>query len=158
MERTRKYAQRSWEKSKDLVNTVLNNFWSVIMQARGFKQMMAEANAVIDTLSVHEALDLVDDPSVAFIDVRDQSERQQTGAIKGAVHISRGFLEFKADPESPMFDPIFKAKTRFVVYCASGGRSTLATKTLLDMGHSNVCHIAGGFTAWSSANGPVEAV
>ena len=128
------------------------------MQPRGYKQMMAEANAVIDTLSVHDALDLVDDPNVAFIDVRDQSERQQTGAIKGAVHISRGFLEFKADPESPMFEPVFKAKNRFVLYCASGGRSTLATKTLLDMGYRNIGHIAGGFAAWSSANGPVETV
>ncbi|MCB1714743.1 MAG: rhodanese-like domain-containing protein [Candidatus Competibacteraceae bacterium] len=128
------------------------------MQKRGFKQMMAEANAVIDTLSVHDALTLVDDPEVVFIDVREQSERQQTGAIKGAVHASRGFLEFKADPDSPMFEPAFTAKPRLVLYCASGGRSTLATKTLLDMGYTHVSHIAGGFAAWSAANGPIETV
>jgi len=126
------------------------------MPKRGFKQMLAEANAVIDTVAVHDAIDLLNDPNVAFIDVRDQVERQQSGAIKGAVPVSRGFLEFKADPESPMFDPVFKDAQRLVLYCASGGRSTLATKTLLDMGYDNVCHIAGGFAAWQNAKGPVE--
>ena len=128
------------------------------MQKRGFKQMLAEANAAIDTISVHDALELVEDPEVAFIDVRDQAERLQTGAIKGAVHVSRGFLEFKADPESPMFDPVFKNKSRLILYCATGGRSTLATKTLLDMGYSNVSHIAGGYAAWTSAGGATETV
>lgn len=125
------------------------------MLKHGFKKMLAEANAVIDTISVHDALALTDDPNTVIVDVRDMAERQQ-GAIKGSVHASRGFLEFKADPESPMYDSAFDASKKLVLYCASGGRSALASKTLVDMGYDNVSHIAGGFAAWKEANGPVE--
>jgi rhodanese-related sulfurtransferase len=124
------------------------------MLKHGFRKMMAEANAVIDTISVHDALHLVDDPEVVFIDVREASERMQSGGIKDSTHAARGFLEFKADPDSPMYDPAFQENKKLVLYCASGGRSALAAKTLIDMGYSNVCHIAGGFSAWNEAGGP----
>ena len=126
------------------------------MLKHGFKKMLAEANAVIDTISVDDALALVDDPNAVIIDVRDGGERQPTSAIKGSIHASRGFLEFKADPESPMYDSAIDANKKLVLYCASGGRSALAAKTLIDMGFSNVCHIAGGFAAWKDAGGPIE--
>ncbi|MDE2361553.1 MAG: rhodanese-like domain-containing protein [Hyphomicrobiales bacterium] len=123
---------------------------------KGFKQMLAEANAVIETIDVQHALKLVNDPNVQFVDIRDGMELAQSGKVPGAVHASRGLLEFVADPESPMHKKELSSGKRLVVYCASGGRSTLATKTLMDMGHRNVCHIAGGFSAWNAAGGPVE--
>jgi rhodanese-related sulfurtransferase len=126
------------------------------MLARGFKQLLAEANAVIETISVQEAIDLLGKPGVTFVDVREAAERQKTGAIPGAVHASRGFLEFHADPESPMHAPALASGNLLVVYCASGGRSTLAVKTLAEMGIDNVCNLAGGFGAWQQAGGPVE--
>jgi rhodanese-related sulfurtransferase len=126
------------------------------MLKHGFKKMMAEANTVINTISVDDALNMVDDPNVVFIDVREASERMQSGGIKGSTHAARGFLEFKADPDSPMYSPAFDESKKLVLYCASGGRSTLAAKTLMDMGYTNVCHIAGGFSAWNEAGGPVE--
>jgi rhodanese-related sulfurtransferase len=55
-----------------------------------------------------------------------------------------------------MYSPAFDESKKLVLYCASGGRSTLAAKTLMDMGYTNVCHIAGGFSAWNEAGGPVE--
>ena len=121
----------------------------------GFKQLLAEANAVIETISVHDALAMVDDPEVVFVDVREGEERAR-GAIAHSVHAPRGFLEFIVDPESPMHNPTLAGDKRFVLYCASGGRSTLAAKTLVDMGFEKVCHIAGGFAAWQEANGPTE--
>ena len=118
---------------------------------KGFKQMIAEANAIIETISVHEAAGLVGDSAVLFLDVREANELT-AGAIPGAFHAPRGFLEFYADPECPMHKPELARADRIVIYCASGGRSTLAAKTLVDMGYANVFNLAGGFAAWKAAN------
>ena len=126
------------------------------MVQRGFKQLIAEANSVIETITVPQALTLVGDPGVQFVDVRETVERQQSGTIQGAVHAPRGFLEFHVDPESPMHNPALSAGKRLVLFCGSGGRSALAAKTLHDMGVANVCHIAGGFAAWRDGEGPTE--
>ncbi len=125
------------------------------MVERGFKQMLAEANAVIETMAVQDALAVADDPDVVFVDVRETVELRETGAIAGAVHAPRGFLEFIADPEGPMHLPDLASGKLLILYCGSGGRSALATKTLQDMGIEKVCHIAGGFGAWQEAGGPV---
>ena len=126
------------------------------MVQRGFKQLIAEANSVIETITVPQALTLVGDPGVQFVDVRETVERQQSGTIQGAVHAPRGFLEFHVDPESPMHNPALSAGKRLVLFCGSGGRSALAAKTLHDMGVKNVCHIGGGFAAWCDGEGPTE--
>ena len=123
---------------------------------RGFKQLMAEANAVVETITVQQAMHLMDDPATVFVDIRDKLEVERSGMIKGAVHAPRGHLEFHAEPESPIHVPALSSGKRIVLYCASGGRSTLAAKTLIDMGVPNVCHVAGGFNAWAQANGPVQ--
>lgn len=120
---------------------------------KGFKQMLAEANAQIETISVRDALALVGDPNTIFVDIRHADEREATGAVAGALHAPRGFLEFFADPESPMHKPELGSGKRLILYCASGGRSALAAKTLQDMGVPRVSHIAGGFTAWKEAGG-----
>ena len=126
------------------------------MLPRGFKQMLAEANAVIETMAVQDAVALVNDASVVLVDLREAAERQQSGQVPGAVHIPRGFLEFQVDPDSPMHNPAVTPDRRVLLFCASGGRSALAAKTLKDMGYPNVAHIAGGFAAWKEAGGPVE--
>ena len=123
------------------------------MVTRGFRQMLAEANAVIETISVHDAQALVGDADVVFVDVRETVERQASGGIKDSVHAPRGFLEFIADPEGPMHDPALSPDKRLVVYCGSGGRSLLAAKTLHDMGFPRVCSLGGGFSAWMNAGG-----
>ena len=121
---------------------------------RGFKQMLAEANAVIETIDVQHALRLVDDDSVQFVDVREAGEVAQTGMLPGAFHAPRGFLEFFADPESPMHKKELAGR-KLVLYCATGGRSTFAAKTLQDMG-LEVCNMAGGIAAWTAAGGPLR--
>jgi len=123
--------------------------------ALGFKEMLAAANAVIETVSVQDALYLVENEQCLFVDVRESYERAK-GTISGSVHLPRGFLEFQADPTSPMFNQDLSAEFKLVLFCASGGRSSLAAKTLMDMGYPDVCHIAGGFEAWTEANGPTS--
>ena len=120
----------------------------------GVKQMIVGAGALTATEPVEQALKLVGDPGVQFVDVREQVE-VAAGTIPGAVHAPRGFLEFIADPESPMHKPEIRPDRHLVVFCAAGGRSALAAKTLRDMGYANVSSLGGGLTAWKAAGGPV---
>jgi len=125
------------------------------MSGKGFKDLLAEANAVINVVSPQEAKWLTDQDNVVFVDVREAQERAQ-GFIPGSIHAPRGFLEFIADPEGPMHNPALTPDKRLVVYCASGGRSTLAAKTFKDMGFDNVANLVGGFQAWVQSGGDVE--
>ena len=118
-------------------------------------QLIGEALAEIASISADEALALVDGGDAVFVDVRERAEHD-AGAIAGAVAAPRGFLEFIADPTSPMHNAALSSGKRLVIYCASGGRSALATKTLQDMGYSGVANLSGGFQAWTEAGGPTE--
>lgn len=125
------------------------------MAIKGFQELLAEANAAIESISVLEAVELVDGGQVVFVDVREGEERAK-GAIPGSVHVPRGFLEFVADPGGPMHQPELSSGRRLILVCASGGRSALATKTLKDMGIANVANMVGGMQAWMQAGGPME--
>lgn len=126
---------------------------------KGYRQLLAEANEIVETLSVGEAAQLQDDDYVQFVDIRDVRELRAEGKVPGAVHAPRGMLEFWVDPESPYFREVFAQSPdkpkRFVFFCAAGWRSALAVKTLMEMGMENVCHIDGGFAAWKQAGHPV---
>lgn len=119
------------------------------------QQLVAEAMAEVRTLSVDEARELHGRDDVQFVDVRDVRELEREGVVPGALHAPRGMLEFWVDPESPYHKPVFAADKQFVLFCAAGWRSALATKTLQDMGLPKVAHIEGGFTAWKAAGAPV---
>lgn len=118
-------------------------------------EMVAEANAAIETMSIEDAKALVGGDDVVFLDVREDAEVAK-GKIPGAVHVSRGLLEFVADPNSPMHKPELSAGKHVVVYCASGGRSALAGKVLKDMGVDRVTNMLGGFNAWREAGFDIE--
>ena len=121
------------------------------MLKRGFKKVLAEANAVIETVSVQDLGYLLDDADVVLVDVRETVERESDGLIPGSLHAPRGMLEFHADPESPAYNAELRPEDRLILYCGTGGRSALAAKTLLDMGYSDVASLAGGYEAWRSA-------
>ncbi|MGH6883692.1 rhodanese-like domain-containing protein [Hypericibacter sp.] len=123
---------------------------------KGFRQLLEEANAEIQTLGMSEALALHGDEDVLFVDLRDPRELEKDGRIPGAFHCPRGMLEFWIDPESPYHRKAFAEPKRFVFFCAGGWRSALAAKTAQDMGLEQVAHIDGGFGAWRKAGGPVE--
>ncbi len=128
------------------------------MTVRSAKSLVADANAAVDTLPAQAAVALGAESNVTFVDVREPDERVRTGSIPGAVSAPRGFLEFLADPASERHDPRLSSDRHLVLFCASGGRSALAAKTLKDMGFPSVSHIAGGFPAWQAAEGPTELV
>lgn len=85
------------------------------------------------------------------MDLREPGELEDTGVIRGAVHAPRGMLEFWADPTSPYHRSEFDPERRTLLYCASGGRSALATVTLQELGYRDVAHLDGGIKAWTDA-------
>ena len=121
------------------------------MLKRGFKAMLAEANAVIETVAVHDLPYAQDDSDTLLVDMRDTVERESEGQIPGSFHAPRGLLEFLADPESPIYKEELTPDRRMILYCGTGGRSALAAKTLMDMGFSDVASLAGGYAAWRKA-------
>jgi 2-methylaconitate isomerase len=124
--------------------------------SKSCKQLVAEANAKIRTLSLDEAKEKLGQADVQFIDIRDVRELERDGTIPGAMHAPRGMLEFWADPDSPYFKPVFGEDKQFIFYCQSGWRSALATATLQDMGLNGVCHIDGGYGNWKKNYGPTQ--
>ena len=83
-----------------------------------------------------------------IIDIRDKTELDQTGTLENSINISRGLLEFQLDPNSALIqNGIIDLNKETVLFCAAGGRSALAAKTLNEMGYKKVSHIQGGFAA-----------
>jgi rhodanese-related sulfurtransferase len=119
------------------------------------KEMLAAANAAVPRIGREEAAALIAGGDVLVVDVRDALELQASGKVAGAKHVSRGMLEFRADPESPYHDPAFDRDRTVLVYCASGGRSALAGKALQDLGYRDVRNL-GGFKDWAENGGAVE--
>ena len=111
--------------------------------ASSLKEMLATANAEVPRIPPSEARALIARGNVLVVDVRDAAELQGGGRIKGAVHVPRGMLEFRADPESPAHNGAFAKDKTVLVYCASGGRSALSGKTLKDFGYPAVFNIGG---------------
>ncbi len=118
------------------------------------KEIVGAALKVVPSISVEEALELVDSPDHVFVDLRDGTEQEKTGRIPGAIASSRGMMEFHLDPESPAHKPEFNQDKTYIFYCASGGRSALAGQVAMEMGLSPVQNMAGGFGAWKKAGGP----
>ena len=118
---------------------------------KGYKELVAEAQAVITTVTVAEAAAQVGKADVIFVDLRGDMELAHTGIIPGAVHVERGILEFVIDPASPYYNTIFGAAKTFIFYCASGGRSALAAQRAQEMGLQRVTQLDGGLKAWKEA-------
>ena len=121
-------------------------------------EMVAEAKGRVENLTPEQVAAELDAGDVTLVDIREDDERVQSGAIPGAVRAPRGMLEFWADPASPYHREEFDPARRTILYCASGGRSALAADTLQRMGYGNVAHLDGGITAWKEGGHPVEEV
>jgi rhodanese-related sulfurtransferase len=119
--------------------------------------LVQEAMDQVTTYTVEQARALHGHPGVQFVDIRDVRELEHEGVVPGAVHAPRGMLEFWFDPDSPYHRDVFAQDKEYVLFCAAGWRSALATKALMDMGFERIAHVDGGFKAWKNAGGPVAA-
>jgi len=122
----------------------------------GYRQLMAEAEEAVSHVSAEEAIAMRERDDVVIVDIRDVRELHREGRIPGSFHAPRGMLEFWVDPASPYHKPIFAEDKTFIIHCASGWRSLLATAVLQRMGLRPVFNLKGGFGAWKAAGGPVE--
>jgi rhodanese-related sulfurtransferase len=119
------------------------------------KQMMDAANAVVPKITPGQAQEMIARGNALVVDVRDAKEVESSGKVAGAAHVSRGLLEFRADPQSPAYDRNFTRDKAIILYCGSGGRAALAGKLLKDMGYDQVYN-AGGFKEWAESGGAIE--
>src|SRR5689334_1642194 len=124
----------------------------------GYKAMMEAAEAEVEQVTAEQAAEMAKRPDVVVVDIRDIRELEREGRIPGSFHAPRGMLEFWVDPESPYHKPIFAEDKTFIIHCASGWRSLLATQTLKRMGLKPVLNMTGGFAAWKAGGGAVERI
>ena len=123
--------------------------------AKTSQDYLAEANASVEKIDREAAERLISEEDALVVDVRDAPEVEKNGKVAGAVNVSRGMLEFRADEASKYHDPEFRRDRPVIVYCASGGRSALSGKTLKEMGYERVYNL-GGFSDWAEGGGAVE--
>jgi len=121
----------------------------------GVKQLIEAANAVVPRVSPAQAQAMIASGHAIVVDVRDAPEVEKSGKVAGALHVSRGMLEFRADPDSPYHDKNFHKDRPVIVYCASGGRSALSGKVLKDMGYGEVYNL-GAFKDWVENGGEID--
>jgi len=127
------------------------------MTIKSSQQLVSEALTEIKTISAEEALKLAADNKCNLIDIRDGLELQRLGKIENSFHVSRGLLEFSIHPQSAYVqNNELDLNKEIVLFCAAGGRSALAAKTLQEMGYENVSHIDGGFGAMISSGFKIE--
>jgi len=115
--------------------------------AANVKELMTAANAAVPKITSDDARKLIAESDALVVDVRDAPEVQASGKVKGALNVSRGMLEFRADPDTPYHNAEFRRDRPIILYCASGGRSALSAKALKDMGYEKVYNL-GGFKDW----------
>ena len=123
--------------------------------ATSVKQMLETANAAVPKITPAQAKEMIAKGNTLVVDVRDAPEVAASGKVAGAVHVSRGMLEFRADPELPSHDKSFAKDKTVILYCGSGGRSALAGKMLKDLGYDRVFNL-GGFKDWADSGGAVD--
>lgn len=119
------------------------------------KRMLEEADQSVARVTAEEAHELISGRDALLVDVRDPSELSQSGKLRGALNVSRGMLEFRADPDAAQHDVQFRKERPLIVYCASGGRSALAGRTLQKLGYAEVYNL-GGFKAAAADGFPTE--
>lgn len=117
----------------------------------GYETLLDEANALVHVVSTTALAEQIGDEDLVIIDLRELLELQREGHLPGAVHTPRGMLEFWIDPTSPYAKPIFQEDKRFIFYCRSGWRSTLATAVAMRLGLQRTSHLDGGFSAWKDS-------
>ena len=122
------------------------------MTIKSPQTLVADALSEVKTISPSEALELSKENKCNLIDIRDAVELQNLGRIENSFHISRGLLEFSIHPDSAYVqNNNLDLNKELVLFCAAGGRSALAAKTLKEMGFNKVSHVEGGFGNMSNS-------
>ncbi|MDX6655034.1 MAG: hypothetical protein QOH18_2281 [Solirubrobacterales bacterium] len=114
-----------------------------------YDKLIANAKKNVIEISAQDAAAKVGSGAAVLVDVRDTEEWAEEH-VPGAIHISRGTLEWQIEEE--ISDP----NALIICHCGGGGRSALAAESLQKMGYKNVRSMAGGFKAWKAAGLPTK--
>ena len=109
-------------------------------------------------LDAASAITLAGRPDVAFVDLRETSERQKHGSIPGALHAPYGELQDNIGPGGMLRELARSTDKRIVFYCAFGERSAMAVQAAQDAGLLGAVHVEGGIDAWKKAGGALRAL
>jgi rhodanese-related sulfurtransferase len=123
--------------------------------AKSAKELVEAAKAVVPKITPAQAQEMIAGGNTLVVDVRDAPEVEASGKVAGAVHVSRGMLEFRADPESPYHDQNFAKDKTVILYCASGGRAALGGQALTELGYADVYNL-GAFKDWAESGGAID--
>ena len=126
-----------------------------VFMSKSIMDVVAEAKTMVPSISPEELKSIMEQDKVLVVDVRDAPELTATGKVQGALNVSRGMLEFRADETTPYHDKSFTKDKTIVLYCASGGRSALGGKALMELGYRDVRNL-GAFKDWAEAGGAID--
>ena len=122
------------------------------MAVKSSQTLVHEAKQQTKSIELQSVKELIDNNSCTLVDLRDIRELYNEGAIGNALHIPRGMLEFWVDPVSVYYKKNkFSNDKQIVLFCDLGARSSLAAKTLQDMGFKNVVYVKGGYRAMAAS-------
>jgi glyoxylase-like metal-dependent hydrolase (beta-lactamase superfamily II) len=107
------------------------------------------------TLDVPEAMGLIGDPGVAFVDLREAKERCKHGVIPNSLHAPYADLMENVHAGGMLYELARATSRRLLFYCAFGERSAMAVRAAHGAGLGSACHIKGGINAWKKAGGPL---
>ena len=120
------------------------------------KEMINEAKKNLKELSADDVKNKLKSKDTLIVDLRDTSECIENGVIPGSYHVSRGHLEFSADPKCEHYKDFFNKEKNIILYCHTGARSALASSTLKHMGYKKISHMKGGFKLWMKKIGIID--
>lgn len=123
--------------------------------SKSIMDLVAEAKKLVPPISPKDVMSMMDREDILVVDVRDAPEIAESGKAAGALHVSRGMIEFRADEATPYHNEAFAKDKTIVLYCASGGRSAMSGKALMDLGYKNVRNM-GAFKDWVEAGGAID--
>jgi rhodanese-related sulfurtransferase len=118
---------------------------------------MEDADAAVPRITPEEAKAMMARGNTLVIDVRERPEIVRSGKIAGAAHVPCGWLEFRADPQTPYYDSIFDKSKTIILYCSAGERSAISGMLLKEMGYNDVYNL-GRFKDWVESGGSVETI
>jgi sulfur dioxygenase len=105
--------------------------------------------------TAEEALQIIGQPDVVLIDLRESGERERHGTIPGSLHVPYPSLQASTCEGGALHELARSGGKRLLFYCAFGERSAMAVQAAQDAGLHAACHLQGGLAAWKAAGGPV---
>lgn len=123
--------------------------------AKTVVELLGEVRARYERVSPERAIELQREGAI-LVDTRCYEQRREHGLIPGAVLMERNVMEWRLDPRSDAHEPWVDDGTRSIIVCQQGFGSSLAVRSLLDMGLEKATDMIGGFEAWREAGLPIE--